>query len=74
MVKKRGVVTFDENRCKGCELCITVCPVKIVKMNKDRINVKGYYPATVEKMEKCIACGNCATICPDIVITIETKE
>lgn len=66
-----GKVTFDENRCKGCELCTTVCPVKIVIMDKDKINIKGYHPATVKDMEKCIACGSCAKICPDSVITVE---
>jgi len=71
MTKAKGRVSFDENRCKGCELCTTVCPVKIIKMDRKRINVKGYHPATVDEMEKCIACQNCATICPDVVISVE---
>lgn len=71
MSKIKGRVTFDENRCKGCTLCTTVCPVKIIKMDKTRINAKGYHPAWVEEMDKCIACASCATICPDLVITVE---
>lgn len=74
MAKRQGRVIFEENRCKGCELCTTVCPVNIVVMNKSKINVKGYHPATVDEMEKCIACANCATICPDVVIKVETVE
>jgi 2-oxoglutarate ferredoxin oxidoreductase subunit delta len=66
-----GKVTFDENRCKGCELCTTVCPVKIVVMDKDRINAKGYHSATVKEMDKCTGCASCARICPDLVITVE---
>lgn len=66
-----GRVIFDENKCKGCELCTTVCPVKIVTMDRDRINVKGYHPATVKEMEKCTACSSCAKICPDVVIKVE---
>lgn len=66
-----GRVTFDENRCKGCELCTTVCPVDIVHMDRTRMNVKGYNPSTVKEMEKCIACAACARICPDCVITVE---
>lgn len=66
-----GRVIFDENKCKGCELCTTVCPVKIVVMDKERINVKGYHPATVKEMEKCTACTSCAKICPDVVIRVE---
>lgn len=64
-------VTFDENRCKGCQLCTSVCPTNIVVMATDRINKKGYHPATVNEMEKCIGCTNCALICPDCVITVE---
>jgi 2-oxoglutarate ferredoxin oxidoreductase subunit delta len=64
-------VTFDENRCKGCELCTTVCPVKIVVMDKDKINVKGYHPATVKEMNKCTGCASGARMCPDVVISVE---
>jgi len=64
-------VIFDENKCKGCELCTTVCPTKIVVMDKERINVKGYHPATVKEMEKCTGCASCARICPDVVIRVE---
>lgn len=66
-----GKVIFDENKCKGCELCTTVCPSKIVVMDKDRINVKGYHPATVKEMDKCTGCASCARICPDVVIRVE---
>ncbi|KAF0197393.1 MAG: hypothetical protein FD169_375 [Bacillota bacterium] len=65
-----GKVTFTEERCKGCELCTTVCPVKIVVM-ADKINSKGFRPATVSDMKKCIACAACARICPDAVIEVE---
>ncbi|MCD5410111.1 MAG: 4Fe-4S binding protein, partial [Clostridiales bacterium] len=37
-------------------------------------NEKGYNPAGIEEMDKCIACTNCALICPDLVITVETQE
>ena len=67
----KGRVTFDEDICKGCELCTTVCPVNILEMDRSRINSKGYHPATVTDPDKCIACSNCATICPDLVITVE---
>ena len=64
-------VTFYEERCKGCKLCTTVCPKKIVVMDTDRLNLKGFHPAGVLEMEKCIGCAFCATICPDCVIEVE---
>lgn len=63
-------VTFNENLCKGCGLCVTACPKKIVAL-KDDLNAKGYHPATVVSPDDCIGCAFCATICPDCVITVE---
>lgn len=66
-------VVFDENRCKGCELCTTVCPKNIVVIS-EKLNAKGYHPATVDDQDKCISCGFCASICPDIVIQVFKEE
>lgn len=62
-------VIFREEKCKGCELCVSVCPKAIIKM-ADKINVKGYQPAFVEDQAACISCAACARICPDSVITV----
>lgn len=67
----KGKVTFNEDICKGCGLCTTVCPVNILALDKSKINIKGYHPAGVTEPEKCIACANCGTICPDGVIKVE---
>ena len=64
-------VTFDTNRCKGCELCTTVCPKHIVVMDTAVTNRKGYHPAHVTDITQCIACASCAKICPDSIITVE---
>lgn len=63
-------VVFDEELCKGCNLCIEVCPKKIIVIREDIINKKGYNPAGVIEMDKCIGCAFCATMCPDCVITV----
>jgi len=64
-------VIFNEERCKGCGLCTTVCPRNIVEIAEDRINQQGYHPATVRDMAKCTGCASCAKICPDVVIEVE---
>ncbi len=66
-----ALVEFREDRCKGCGLCVTVCPKGIVKLRTDRLNEKGFHPAGVDEMEKCIGCAFCATICPDSIIEVE---
>ncbi|WFA10306.1 4Fe-4S binding protein [Tissierella sp. Yu-01] len=74
MAKQKGSVTFNDDLCKGCGLCVTVCPTKILFQDPDRLNKKGYHPIGVTEMDKCIACINCALICPDLVITVEKQE
>ncbi len=64
-------VTFNSERCKGCGLCVEVCPKKIISLSKNNLNGKGYHPAEITDMSKCIACAMCATMCPDTVIKVE---
>ncbi len=64
-------VTFREERCKGCELCVSACPKHIIRIAEGRLNEKGFRPAEITEQEKCIGCAFCATICPDIVIEVE---
>jgi len=67
-------ITFDEEKCKGCELCVIACPKKIIAIDKDKINKKGYNPAGVKDIDSCIACAQCAIICPHVVIYIENDK
>lgn len=67
----KGNVIFDQDLCKGCELCVKACPKGIVSIDEHRINKKGYNPATVVDMDQCTGCTSCATMCPDQVITVE---
>lgn len=64
-------VTFQQDRCKGCGLCVEACPKKILEIAKDLINKKGHNPARITNQEACIGCAFCATMCPDCVITVE---
>lgn len=67
----RGNITVDIERCKGCGLCITACPKKIVKLDESHINKKGYNPATLISEADCTGCTSCALMCPDTAITVE---
>ena len=71
----KPLVTFRSDRCKGCGLCVSVCPKSILWLDETVTNIKGYHPSGITDQDKCIACGNCARICPDSVITVtRTKE
>ena len=64
-------VSFREDRCKGCGLCVSVCPKKILQLDKNRLNSKGYHPVYCTDQASCIGCTFCAVQCPDSVITVE---
>ncbi|MEN3185575.1 MAG: 4Fe-4S binding protein [Atribacterota bacterium] len=65
----KGIVLIDEEFCKGCGLCVRICPKRVLAI-AERFNSRGYYPACVVKKEECIGCGFCAQVCPDVAITV----
>jgi 2-oxoglutarate ferredoxin oxidoreductase subunit delta len=68
MAKVKGAIVIDIEKCKGCGLCVEVCPQKVIALG-DKVNAKGYFYADVVN-ENCTACENCVLICPDTVITL----
>ena len=57
-------------RCKGCQLCATVCPKKLVGV-ADYFNSLGYRPSLfIDPQRTCTGCMLCAVICPEAAITV----
>ena len=67
-----GKIVIDMERCKGCGLCITVCPNKNIVIAQDS-NKSGYFPAQA-KNAGCTACRQCAIICPEGSIEVLLEE
>lgn len=66
-------VIFNRELCKGCGLCIEVCPKKILEISDD-LNSKGFKPAQKREDGECIGCAFCATICPDVAIKVVKED
>jgi len=65
---------IDETRCKGCALCVTVCPKDVLEIASE-VSTQGYFPAFRARPEDCVYCATCCRMCPDVAITIsETAE
>jgi 2-oxoglutarate ferredoxin oxidoreductase subunit delta len=63
-----GKIIIDTERCKGCGLCVTVCPKKCIVISKCS-NKTGYFPAKTSN-SNCTGCAMCAIICPDVAIEV----
>ena len=60
---------IDPAVCEACELCVRVCPRKVIEMDL----VKGKVVAVPKREEHCIGDGNCCRICPYGAITLKPK-
>ncbi|MCK4320701.1 4Fe-4S binding protein [Candidatus Bathyarchaeota archaeon] len=68
--RRKGMIVINEELCKGCTLCVNVCPFHLIQI-ADHISSKGYYPAKFVDLEgKCTGCTLCAIICPDVAIEV----
>jgi 2-oxoglutarate ferredoxin oxidoreductase subunit delta len=68
MARKSGTVEIEVDLCKGCDLCVVVCPENVLEMT-DEMNVKGW-PVVVLARPGCTGCALCARACPDGVFTV----
>ncbi len=62
-------IVIAQNKCKGCELCVSACPKKIICLSQ-KMNKKGLHYVEIIDQDKCIACGLCFQVCPDVAIEI----
>ncbi len=68
----KGTIIVDQERCKGCDLCVVFCPQDVLRLDPDNLNTKGYHPAMLVKNpnQQCTGCAVCAVVCPDVCITV----
>jgi 2-oxoglutarate ferredoxin oxidoreductase subunit delta len=67
-VKMAGMIVIDAERCKGCGLCVIVCPKKTIVISEVS-NKNGYFPAQTDN-GGCTGCAACAIICPEGIIEV----
>ena len=69
MAKVRGTIVVDNERCKGCDICVVSCPARVLELSPE-VNGKGYHYTRMINPEACTGCVSCAIVCPDSCITV----
>lgn len=64
-----GKITIDKEKCKGCLLCISVCPKGLIKPG-NKLNKQGVKPVMFFADAECLGCSMCAIICPDCCVEV----
>lgn len=62
----RVVVAVE--RCKGCGLCVAVCPPEVLALGP--LNARGYRAAVLLDNDRCTSCTACALVCPECAIEV----
>jgi 2-oxoglutarate ferredoxin oxidoreductase subunit delta len=75
-----GRIIINTERCKGCGLCVIVCPKKGIVIS-EKSNKSGYFPAQPvpsvaegANNSDCTGCAVCAIICPDVAIEVFRED
>ena len=70
--KKAKAIIVDPKLCKGCHICISVCPHNAIESSKE-VDNRGFYLPVIRDLEACRVCRLCEMHCPDFAISIEEE-
>ena len=71
--KKPVSIRLNQKWCKGCYICLEVCPQKVYEKSS-AVSEKGFQPVVAAHPELCNRCLQCEMLCPDLAISLEKGE
>jgi 2-oxoglutarate ferredoxin oxidoreductase subunit delta len=71
--KTQSDITVVPVYCKGCGLCVDICPTGTLQL-EDNIESKFGVSVKVDAPDYCIGCKMCEQRCPDFAIFVDYNE
>jgi formate hydrogenlyase subunit 6/NADH:ubiquinone oxidoreductase subunit I len=53
----RGKIAYDAETCIGCQLCVRVCPARVIEFLPETKKIRMY-------VARCTFCAQCVDVCP----------
>lgn len=74
-ISSSGLYTLviNETWCKGCRICVDLCPCHVLEMVEAPYRWEGTV-VKVKEMDACNGCGICEVECPDFAISVYAPE
>ncbi|MCP4218215.1 MAG: 4Fe-4S dicluster domain-containing protein [bacterium] len=70
---KSNTITVVPVYCKGCALCVDICPAGVLQL-EDNIESKFGVSIRVDAEDYCIGCKMCEQRCPDFALFVNYNE
>lgn len=71
--KEKNILTVVSVYCKGCGLCVDICPTGTLQL-EDNHESKFGTSVRVDAPDYCIGCGMCELRCPDFAIFVNYDD
>jgi NAD-dependent dihydropyrimidine dehydrogenase PreA subunit len=71
--KTPHIVIIVPELCKGCDICVSVCPTGVLLLQDDEKSIHGVI-ARVDAPEYCTGCMLCELRCPDFAIYVDLDK
>lgn len=70
---KASEIVINPRLCKGCHICISVCPHSVLEKSNE-VDNRGFFLPQVVDLDACRVCHVCEMHCPDFAIRVVEKK
>ncbi len=71
-MKKVWDIKIIEPLCKGCYICVEVCPKRVFEL-AELPGPGGFKPVVIARPDDCIGCKLCEIYCPDFAVEVRER-